>query len=154
MTAKEDFEKLYNSYYRAVESYFIKRVPPDDAEDLAQQTFMKLWAYISGSHYIRSYKSLIFTIAKSVLVDFYRRKGSYISLEESAENLSSLYSFDFEDAVIMRSLLATLSSEEKVMLELKAQGFSSGEIGKRLGISASAVRSRLQNIRKKLNSGM
>lgn len=150
MTAREDFEKVYCEKLRAVESFFAKRVPYSDVDDLTQQTFLKLWAYMSGSHCIRSYKSLIFTIAKSVLIDFYRKKGSYISLEESAENLSALYSFDFEDAVIMRSLLATLTPEEKIIIDLKAQGFSSGEIGKRLDISASAVRSRLQRIRKKL----
>lgn len=150
MTAREDFEKVYSEKEHAVESFFAKRVPYSDVDDLTQQTFMKLWAYMSSSHNVRSYKSLIFTIAKSVLVDYYRKKGSYISLEESAENLSSLYSFDFEDAVIMRSLLATLSPEDKVLIDLRAQGFSSGEIGKMLGISASAVRSRLQNIRKKL----
>lgn len=150
MTAREDFEKVYSEKVHAVESFFAKRAPNSDVDDLTQQTFMKLWAYMSGSHNIRSYKSLIFTIAKNVLVDFYRKKGSFISLEELAENLSSLYSFDFEDTVIMRSLLAALLPEEKVMIDLKAQGFSSGEIGKMLGISASAVRSRLQSIRKKL----
>lgn len=149
MTAREDFEKVYSENSHAVESYFAKRAPCFDVDDLTQQTFMKLWVYMCNSHNVRSYKSLIFTIAKSVLVDFYRKKGCTISLEESAENLSAIYSLDFENAIVMRSLLATLSPEEKVIIDLKAKGYSSGEIGKIFGISASAVRSRMQNIRKK-----
>lgn len=150
MTAREDFEKVYSEKVHAVESFFAKRAPNSDVDDLTQQTFMKLWVYMCNSHNIRSYKSLIFTIAKSVLIDYYRRKGSAISLEESAENLSLLYAVDFENVVIMRSLLATLSPEEKVLIDLRAQGCSYGEIGKIFGISASAVRSRMQNTRKKL----
>lgn len=149
MTAKEDFEKVYNNHYRAVESYFLKRVPPDDAEDLAQQTFMKFWAFLRNAHSVRSYKSLIFVTAKSVLVDYYRKKSYSIPLEDSAENIAAVYSLPLDDIIIMRSLLATLSAEEKLIIDLKAQGFSSGEIGKRVNISASAVRSRLQAIRKK-----
>lgn len=150
MTAREDFEKVYNEKIHAVESFFAKRAPYSDVDDLTQQTFMKLWVYMCNSQNVSSYKALIFTIAKSVLIDYYRKKGCTISLEESAENLSSLYSIDFENAVIMRSILLTLSPDEKLLISLRAQGYSCGEIGKIFGISASAVRSRMQNIRKKL----
>lgn len=150
MTAREEFEIIYSEKEKAVKSYFRKRVPQGEVDDLTQQTFLKLWAYICGAHNVRSYKALVFTVAKSVLTDYYRKKGNFISIEESAENLSSLYSIDFEDTVIMRSLLLTLTPEEKTVIDLKAKGYSSGEIGKIFGISASAVRTRLQNIRKKL----
>lgn len=150
MTAREEFEIIYAEKEKAVKSYFSKRVPYEEVDDLTQQTFLKLWAYLSGVQNVRSYKALVFTVAKSVLTDYYRKKGNFISLEESAENLSALYSVDFEDTVVMRSLLATLSPEEKTIIDLKAKGYSSGEIGKIFGISASAVRTRLQSIRKKL----
>ncbi len=150
MNEREDFEKLYNEKEKAVKSFFAKRAPYSEVEDLTQQTFMKLWAYMSVVNNIRSYKSLIFTIAQSVLTDYYRRKGTFISLEESEENLSDLYSIDFEDTVIMRLCLTVLSPEEKIIIDLKAKGYSSGEIGKIFGISASAVRTRIQNIRKRL----
>lgn len=149
MTERQDFEKVYNDYYRAVESYFLKRVPTDDAEDLAQQTFMKFWAFIRSAHSVRSYKSLIFVIAKSVLVDYYRKRSYTIPLDEAAENIALVYSLDIEDVIAMHTTLVSLPPEEKMIIELKAQGFSSGEIGKRLNISSSAVRSRLQAIRKK-----
>lgn len=150
MNEREDFEKLYNEKEKAVKSFFAKRAPYSEVEDLTQQTFMKLWAYMSVVNNVRSYKSLIFTIAQSVLTDYYRRKGTFISLEESEENLSDLYSIDFEDTVIMRLCLTVLSPEEKIIIDLKAKGYSSGEIGKIFGISASAVRTRIQNIRKRL----
>lgn len=149
MTAKENFESIYNEYHRAVESYFLKRVPPDDAEDLTQQTFMKIWVWISDNKPIKAYKSLLFATAKTTLADFYRKKALTVPLEDSAENIESVCSVSFENVVIMRSIISTLSPEEKVIIGLKAQGLSSKEIGKIINISASAVRSRLQNIRKR-----
>lgn len=150
MTAREEFEKLYAEKGKAVKSYYSKRVPYEEVDDLTQQTFLKLWAYLSGVQNVHSYEALVFTVAKSVLTDYYRKKGNFISLEESAENLSAFYSVDFEDTFVMRSMLATLTAEEKTIIDLKAKGYSSKEIGKIFGISASAIRTRLQNIRKKL----
>ena len=37
---------LYEKYYSAVYKYFCKKTNQDDAEDLAQQTFLKLITYI------------------------------------------------------------------------------------------------------------
>ena len=104
MTAREEFEIIYSEKEKAVKSFFRMRVPYGEVDDLTQQTFLKLWAYLSGVQNVRSYKALVFTVAKSVLTDYYRKKGNFISLEESAENLSALYSVDFEDTVVMRSL--------------------------------------------------
>ena len=124
MTAREEFEIIYSEKEKAVKSYFRKRVPQGEVDDLTQQTFLKLWAYICGAHNVRSYKALVFTVAKSVLTDYYRKKGNFISIEESAENLSSLYSIDFEDTVIMRSLLLTLTPEEKTVIAAKSAKYS------------------------------
>lgn len=39
----EQFDMIYEKLYPAVLSYFRKRTDDEDAEDMAQATFMKLW---------------------------------------------------------------------------------------------------------------
>ncbi len=50
----------------------------------------------------------------------------------------------------MQMLVSVLPQKDRELIELRRMGCSSREIGKTLGISASAVRSRLQELRKKL----
>ena len=41
----ELFNQIYEKYYKSIVSYFSRRFDSDEAEDLAQITFMKLWGY-------------------------------------------------------------------------------------------------------------
>ena len=63
----ELFNQIYEKYYKSIVSYFSRRFDSDEAEDLAQITFMKLWGYLPTLGYIKKEKSLIFKIAKNVL---------------------------------------------------------------------------------------
>ena len=61
---------------------------------------------------------------------------------------------NIELAFEMAQILLSLTEEERTVVEMKNMGFKSSEIGARLGISASAVRTRYQAIRKKLKDYM
>ena len=66
----DNFSKIYEEYYLTVYKYFRKKVGENDAEDLTQQTFVKLLSWIGCIDKIRSPKSFVFTVAKSVLSDY------------------------------------------------------------------------------------
>lgn len=53
----ELFNQIYEKYYKSIVSYFSRRFDSDEAEDLAQITFMKLWGYLPTLGYIKK-KSL------------------------------------------------------------------------------------------------
>lgn len=152
MTADENFEKLYNENVRAVESYFKKKAPPSEVDDLTQQTFMKIWTFISSNQSARSYKALLLTTAKNVLVDFYRKRSRYISYDELSEVFEISSEESLEKSVEVKMALATLSPDDKIIASMKYEGFTSREIAKVVGISASAVRSRLQKIKSALKA--
>lgn len=147
---KNTVQELYEKYYSAVYKYFCKNTNQDDAEDLAQQTFLKLITYISCIDKIRSPKSLVFTVAKSVLSDYFRNK----KLLEIAVSFDELYdyadSYDFTKEIESTDYYKKLSKREKSIVELKIEGYNSAEIGKKLNLSASTVRTYLEKIRKKL----
>lgn len=145
------FDELYNSFYKKVLSYFLKEFDRSVAEDLTQQTFLKLWTYILShpKDKIDKPKSLIFTIAKNVKNDFLRLILSKpcFSLDESGD---VSYNNDFVRKIELNSALALLSDDERKIIKMKDAGLSSREMAKSLGISPSGARSRLKEARDKL----
>lgn len=143
-------QELYEKHYSAVYKYFCKRTNQDDAEDLTQQTFVKLITYIACVEKIHSPKSLVFTVAKSVLSDYYRNR----KMLELAVSFDELYDYaddyDFSKDIESSYYLNKLSKKERAIVELKMEGYNSVEIGEKLGISGSTVRTYMENIRKKL----
>ncbi len=141
---------MYDKHYQAVVRYFFKRFGADEAEDLAQQTFMKLWAYLPNYPYIKNERALIFGIAKGVLVDALRRQKSRDSLEACEELPSNEQIYE---SIEMQELLYSLSARDREIVALKNAGFSSREIAKIQQCKPSTIRSRLQIIRQKLIGG-
>lgn len=154
MNDKDTFEEIYNKYYSAVRSYFVKKAPLDDVDDLTQQTFLKIWASTFSNQNIRSYKAFLLACAKNVLIDFYRKRSNFISYDDLPAAFNLIKGGEFENTVELMSVLSCLSSEDKTIITMKCDGFTSKEISKVVDISASAVRSRLQNIKKILKGQM
>lgn len=146
------FGEIYNKYYKKILRFFMRDFSAEDSEDLTQQSFMRLWAWLPRAGTVKNCGSLIFSIAKSVRADRYR---------STALKLDTLPLCDFVDipapagqfsAVEMRSELRLLSFKEQELLLMKVKEFTSDEIGSAVGLSGSAVRTRLQKIKKKLQN--
>lgn len=150
------FNELYFEYYKPVVSYFSKRFDKNEAEDLAQTVFLKLWAYIRVVPEIKRKKSLVFKIAKNVLVDRLRQKKFFASLDtlDTLEISETVGVFDDFTAAVTRDLLKNLSDRDREIVTLKTDGWSSREIASVQKTSSSAVRTRLIEIRKALKKNM
>lgn len=150
-----NIQELYEKYYPDVYKYFRKKIGENEAEDLTQQTFVKLLTWIGCIDKMRSPKSLVFTVAKSVLFDYYRKKQT-IENAISCVSFDEIYnyadSYDFSKEIESTDFMKSLTKREKRIIELKIEGYNSNEIGKKLGISSSTVRTHLENIRKKINN--
>lgn len=146
----EIFSDIYEKYYKYIFNWFKKDFGIEDAEDLAQQTFLQLWSWIPNKKEIKNKKSLIFKIAKNVKMDKLRKNA--ISIE--ATFLPELYEIvdrNNQTGIIdIKLSINKLSAKEQQLLHMKLQGLSSEEIGREFGITASSVRTRLQKIRNKL----
>lgn len=148
-----NFSKFYEEYYSVVYKYFRKIVGENDAEDLTQQTFVKLLAWIGCIDQIRSKKAFIFKVANNVLCDYFRNKQiieNAISTVSFDELLNFTDNYDFTNEIEYSSYFNKLSEREKRIIELKIEGYNSTEIGKKLNLSSTTVRTYLEKIRKKL----
>lgn len=71
----EEYSRFYKLNYRKVLKYFRSEVyaNKDIAEDLTQETFLRLWRYLSQGVEISRADGLLYAIAKGVRADYFRK---------------------------------------------------------------------------------
>lgn len=143
------FNEIYDEYYKKIVRYFHKDFGIEDSEDLAQQVFMQLWAWLPNSYAIKNRRALVYKIAKNIKTDKFRKNSLMLEAllpeEFDAPDGNSLI-----DIVDIKLVISKLSKSEQQLLLLSLKGYNSFEIAKELDASSSTVRTRLQKIRKKL----
>ncbi len=152
----EVFDELWHRYKPKIYAYFRRQFDETTAEDLCQQTFMNAWKHISAhGNCVHNYKSWLFFVARNVKNDHLR----YMQLHKMNFNYENLYDKDIpvevnvDESISFQKAFEKLSEEEKQLLSM-AQYLKSREIGSVLGISASAVRNRIQKAKQHLNSAL
>ncbi len=149
----ELFNELWEKYEKRIYLYFRRQFDENTAEDLCQQTFLNAWRYICSypEKSVINKKSWIFTVAKNAKHDFLRQK-MYNSANYSYENIYETQipvSYNLDDKINIQKALSRLSKDDRELLNM-AQYLKSREIASVLGISASAVRSRIQKAKDRL----
>ena len=141
------FDELWSKYNKIIYAYFRCQFDEYTAEDLCQQTYLNAWRYMSAytDCNIKQGKAWLFAVAKNVKNDHLR----YVQLHSMNFRYESLYETDIavenntDDSISVQRAFMRLSDEEKQLLSM-SEHLTSKEIGSVLGISASAVRSRIQ----------
>lgn len=150
-TKYEHFNAVYAGSYAAVLRWISGRVPADLAEELTQQTFMQYWQWLlAAAAFPKSDKSLLLSIARSVCADHYRAIAARAVCVTIPEDFDLPDRADPITMVEWAQVLGMLGREDQILLAMRRQGYGSKEIGLALGISGSAVRTRLQKVRKLL----
>ena len=147
------FNDLWNRYQKSIYRYFRREFSEDVAEDLCQQTYMKLWEYIETIHSknIFQQRAWLYTVAKNVRNDYLRYKSGHNQNFIWQELLDSdkLIEPNLEESILIHKAIDEMTKEDRGLLNM-AQYLTSNEIGEVLGISASAVRSRIQKAKQRL----
>jgi len=122
----EAFAQLYDAYVERVSRYIYFRVSEDcDMEDLVSQVFLKAWEnldrYKTGSS---PFLAWLYTIARNLVIDHYRKKKDVLPLEEALAIPSDMEMPDDEaqtrfDLEEMRQALQFLKADQQQALILK-----------------------------------
>ena len=155
---KEKFILFYNKFSDSVFRYCIFRISDRDvALDITQETFTKYWDILSSGQNIKNDKALIFTIARNLIIDHYRKHKS-CSLEalaetEDGENVEEFiliednkkYEIELEtEARFLISKIRNLPKSYQQIVYLRyIEDLKPDEIAKILGISVSAASVRI-----------
>jgi RNA polymerase sigma-70 factor (ECF subfamily) len=147
---REAFEELYLLHFDRIYSYLQMSVGNrHDAEDLANQTFVKMIESIDRFEWRKvPISAWLFRIAHNLAVDHFRSRRRWQPEEEPpeppgmAERSAEDAAFDSIAEQSMFEMIEGLSEDQRQVLTLKfAFDFSNAEVGSILGKSEGAVKS-------------
>ena len=153
------FSKLYQKYINPSYAFIAFRVKNRaDAEDLSSELWMKVLNQLPSlkSHKPEVFRAWLFTMARNLVVDFYRKNKMTLPLNEDVgipseeENKKTF----FEDALI-KKLVQNLPQQQAEIISLKYfSSLRNKEIAKLMRISEKTVASHLVRAHEKLRKGL
>lgn len=137
---RQAFGLLYEAYARMVHGILLTRVPPSEADDLAQEVFLKAMSELPRLRDDGAFGGWLATIARNRAHDYYRRLRETVELPE---DLAAPRTSD-RDAHEARAVWAALQGlprtyRESLILRL-VEGMTGPEIARRTGLQPTSVR--------------
>ena len=148
---REDaFGRLLERHQRPVLNFFARMGASTHGEDLAQETFIRLWNYRHKYKPSAKFTTFLYTLARHVWLDFVRRQIRFrlFSDRYRAEIPSSTDGGlgKLQRKLDIQAALDRLSPKLREVLVLAVhQGLSYEEIGAILSIPVGTVKSRVSN---------
>lgn len=152
------FVALYNRYKGPVYAFCAKMLlDRAAAQDVMQETFVRVYENRSRLINAGSFKSYLFTIARNQSLNHLRRSGRHIGLVDEGDGVLPAAGTPFshllkaEQVDLVNRFLAELSPEYREVLVLREyQNLSYDEIAAVTRNTVSSVKSRLFKARRKL----
>jgi RNA polymerase sigma-70 factor (ECF subfamily) len=135
------FRQVFLQLRKKVYGYFLKKTnTAQDAEDLVQQTFLKLWQYRTSLDESLTIEHQVFHISRTVFIDYLRKQQ--VKSRPAASLPDNIYylneEFDVKKQVYQ--VLDRMPAQRKKIFELnRFEGYSYAEIAAALSISIKAV---------------
>ena len=83
----KEFLKVYDMYSDAIFRHcFFRLRDRDEAKDLAQETFLRVWEYLSRGRRVENMKAFLYKVANNRIIDVLRKSGRVSSLDQLAED--------------------------------------------------------------------
>lgn len=142
----EAFGELYNIFVERIYRYLFYQVRDKmTAEDILQETFVKVWRAIRSSKVnSQTFVSWLYRIAHNQMVDTIRRNHRHLSVVEKIENNYDSkvpeYVVDTEQRDLLRIVDILPQMQKQVIILKFIEGLSNSEIGQVIGKSQGAVR--------------
>ena len=119
------FEELVHRYTTLIYNFAYRLTGNvDAAEDITQETFIKVWKNINKYNPSYNFKSWIFTIARNTATDYLRKKKSILFSSMDDEENPSFESTIVDDADIPSESLIKLEDSEYLNNILKKLPFN------------------------------
>ena len=169
--SQQDFPALYAEYYPKIVGYLRRLVGEADAEDVAQEAFVKISRSLDGFRGESQVSTWIYRIATNTAMDHLRRPSTKQSMrqassaaedEESYEN-SVVDDVPLHDTLLIRKdmtdcirgLVNDLPENYRAVLMLAdLEELSNADIADVLGLSIATVKIRLHRARFQLKKSM
>lgn len=146
----QSLDAIYRRYYGPVQSYLFQLCgSPDLAEELAQETFVKVCAGLLSFRGESSVATWLFRIARNTYLNSLRRPSQHridtdellaIPAPESAGDPAHSYAAREQRTLIVAALSSLPEKQRSILLLRDAEGLSYAEIAEVLEVSLAAVK--------------
>ena len=156
-----EFQQLWQQYEDSLRQFLRSRVKnPADIDDLLQEIFIKTYLNFNTIKEPEKLLSWLFQISRNTLIDYYRKSRVENSRQDivkeamlTDERPEQYEQIRQELTSCIRPLLDRLPEKYREAIEMvDLQGVSQKELANKLGLSYSAVKSRVQRGRSMLQN--
>lgn len=139
--------EIYGLFFRKIYNFVYYRVShKETAEDLAEEVFVKAFAKLSSVKDEKSFEGWLYSIARNLVIDYYRQKKTTVALEdventlEYETNVVDVVNLDQQQKQLLK-VLKGLGAEQQVVIKLKFfEDLSNSEIAELLHKNEGAIR--------------
>ena len=147
-------ESVWDQFSDRLRSFIRARVPDEEtAEDILQDVFVRIHAKVGTLQDLGKLESWLYQITRNVIIDYYRSRRPTEQLFETLGSSEEVY----EEALVtrlasdVREMVEALPEPYREALVLTSyEGLSQKELAKRLGLSYSGAKSRVQRARERV----
>lgn len=148
------FEKLFDAYYPKLVNFALKfQSSPDEAENIAQDVFVKIWEQREQLKEEYSFSSLLFKISKNQILNLFRKNVNekkyleYLTLSEDEGTNTVLQQVTYNELQNnLEKYISKLPARRKKIFNLsRKEGLTYKEIAQRLSISENTVDTQIRN---------
>jgi RNA polymerase sigma-70 factor, ECF subfamily len=143
----EAFGGIYDALVRPVYRYIYYRVDSQIAEDLTEETFLKVWQnlkkYKKGEH---PFSSWVFKIAHNLVCDYYRKEQPTSEIDENTPDTESNLSPErkitirFTQIQLSKAIKKLPENSQQVIILKYINELDNQSIAKTVGKSEGAIR--------------
>jgi len=139
---EEKFSKLYDEHSENIYRFLLSKTRnTEDALDLVQEVFSKIFEKINILDESRNIKSYLFTLANNKCIDYFRARKTHENIDDFTDFIPAAAGSDRDGIIAIADAMKKLSPREKEVFELKYFfNFKIIEISEQLKISDGSVK--------------
>lgn len=158
---KSEFDKLFRSYYQDLCRFAVfLNCSPEDAEEVVQDLFFRLWTNRNKLMVHSSAKTYLFTAVRNSVYNFHKHekvKNKFIEHEKASGNILNADEETNHDEIINRinQTIEKLPEKRREVFKLaKIEGLKYKEIAEKLDISIKTVENHMGEALKFLRANL
>ena len=149
---------IYDKFATSLKNFILSKVKDrDTANDILQDTFLKIHSGIDGLKDRTKLQSWVYQIARNTITDHFRTSKHTLALEnpDILPDILKKADIAFNLTPSIRGMINSLPPKYKtVLINTELRKLTQKETAEKLGLSLSAVKSRVQRGREKIKDMM